>query len=97
MPAITQGSSRRGLLDVKMIALVAGETSVEVVLPEGGSCLQLCCSGWSLVVGVDAVSGSPHGDFTNDGRVRAAARRRPYRLGIVLAGVTSDLVGEVGN
>jgi hypothetical protein len=80
-----------------MIAVVAGETSVEVVLPERGSCLQLSCSGWSLVAGVDAVGGSPHGDFTDDGEVRAAARRRPYRLGIVLAGVASDLVGEVGN
>ena len=32
-----------------MAAVVAAacETSVEVVLPEGGSCLQLCCSGWS--------------------------------------------------
>jgi hypothetical protein len=95
MPAITQGSSRRGLL----IAVVAdaGETSVEVALPEGGSCLQLSCSGWSSVAGVDAVGSPPHGDFTNDGRVRAAARRRPYRLRIVLAGVASDPTGEVGN
>jgi hypothetical protein len=49
-----------------MIAVVAdaGETSVEAVLPEGGSCLQLSCSGWSSVVEVDTVSGSPHSDFT---------------------------------
>lgn len=77
--------------------VVAGETSVEVVLPEGRGCLQSCCSGWSWVAGVDAVSGAPHGDFTDDGEVWAAARRRPLRLGIVLAGVTSDVVGEVGN
>jgi hypothetical protein len=70
-----------------MIAPVAdaGETSVELVLPEGGSCLQLSCSGWSSVAGVDAVGGSPHGDFTHDGVVRAAALRRPHRLGIVLS------------
>jgi hypothetical protein len=38
VPAITWGWSRRGLLDVKMTDVViaaAGETSVEVVLPEG--------------------------------------------------------------
>ena len=80
-----------------VVVAAAGETSVEVVLPEGRSCLQLCCSGWSWVAGVDAVGGPPHGDFTNDGEVRAAARRRPHRLGFVLAGVTSDLIGEVGH
>jgi hypothetical protein len=67
------------------------------VLPEGGGCLQLCCSGWSWVAGVDAVGGAPHCDFTDDGEVLAAVGRRPHRLGIVSAGVTSDLVGEVGN
>jgi hypothetical protein len=35
--------------------------------------------------------------FTNDGEVRPAARWRPHRLGFVLAGGTSDLVGEVGH
>ena len=100
VPAITWGLSRRGLLDVEMTDVVvaaAGETSVEVVLPEGRSCLQLSCSGWSWVAGVDAVGGAPHGDFTDDGEVRVAARRRPHRMGIVLAGVISNLVGEVGN
>jgi hypothetical protein len=88
------------LCDVRTTAIVvaaAGETSVEVVLPEGRSCLQLSCSGWSWVAGVDAVGGTPHSDFTNDGEVRAAARRRPHRLGFVMAGVTSYLVGEVGD
>jgi hypothetical protein len=80
-----------------VVVAAAGETSVEVVLPEGRSCGQLCCSGWSWVAGVDAVGGPPHGDFTDDGEVRAAARRRPDRLGFVLAGVTSDLVGEHGH
>ena len=48
--AITRDSSRGLLLVVKMTDLVvaaAGETSVEVALPEGRSCLQLCCSGGS--------------------------------------------------
>jgi hypothetical protein len=82
---------------IAVVVAAACETSVEVVLPEGGSCLQLCCSGWSSVAGVDAVGGPPHGDFTNDDRVRAAARRRPHRLGFVLASVASDPIGEIGN
>jgi hypothetical protein len=81
-PAITRDSSRGSLLDVEMTDLVvaaAGETSVEVVLPEGRSCLLLCCSGGSWVAGVDAVYGPPHRDFTDDREVRAAPRRRPHR------------------
>ena len=57
-----------------VLVAAARETSVEVVLPEGGGCLQLCWSGWSWVAGVDAVGGPPHGDFTNDGEVLATAR-----------------------
>jgi hypothetical protein len=75
----------------------AGETSIEVVLPEGRSCLQLSWSGGSWVVGVHAVCGPPHGNFTDDGEVRAAARRHPHGQGCVSAGLTSDLVGEAGD
>jgi hypothetical protein len=100
VPAITCGWGRRALWDVKTTEVVVaapGEASVEVVLPEGPSCGQLCCSGWPWVVGVDAVGGPPHGDFTNDDEVRAAPRRRPHRLGFVLADVTSDPIAEVGH
>ena len=78
-----------------VVVAAAGEASVEVVLPEGRSYLQLCCSGWSWVVGVDAVGGPPHGDFTNDGEVLAAARRRPTRLWAVLTGLIPDVIGKV--
>jgi hypothetical protein len=78
------------------VVAAAGETSVEVVLPEGRSCGQLSCSGWSCVAGVDAIGSPPYGDFTDDGGVRAAVGWRPDRLGFVLAGVPSDQVGEVG-
>ena len=61
-------------------AAAPGETTVEVVLPQGGSSLQLSCSGWSWVAGVVAAGGSPHGDFTDDGDVVLVARRRPNRL-----------------
>jgi hypothetical protein len=80
-----------------VVVAAAGETAVEVVLPEGRGYGQLCCSGWSWVVGVDAVGGPPYGDFTDDGAVQLAARRRPHRLRFVLAGVPSDMVGEVGH
>jgi hypothetical protein len=79
------------------VVAAAGETSVEVVLPERRGCPQLCCSGCSWVAGVDAVGGPPHRDFTDDGEVRAAARLHPHRLGFVLADLASDPVGEVGN
>ena len=82
---------------IDVVIAAAGETAVEVVLPEGRSCLQLSCSGWSSVAGVDAVGSPPYGDFTKDGSVWAAARRRPYRLRIVLAGMASDPIGDVGN
>jgi hypothetical protein len=41
-----------------------GNVSVEVVLPQGGDGLQLSCSGWSAVFGVDAGGGAPDLDFT---------------------------------
>jgi hypothetical protein len=71
------------------------ETTVEVVLPEGGSCLQLSCSGWSWVPGVDAVGGSPHGHFTDDADVELAVRRCPNRLRAVLTGLISNVIGKV--
>ena len=58
---------------------------------------ELGSSGWSWVSGVDAVGGPPHGDFTDDGRVRVASRRRPDWLRRHLAGVVLDLIGEVGD
>jgi hypothetical protein len=73
----------------------AGETSVEVVLPEGGGSLQLSCSGWSWVRGVDAVGGSPHGYVTDDADVGLAARRRPNRLRAVPTGLISNVIGKV--
>jgi hypothetical protein len=84
-------------LDVNTVEAVAGprETTVELVLPEGGSSLQLSCSGWSWVPGVDAVGGSPHGYFTDDADVGLAARRRPNRLRAVLSGLISNVIGKV--
>jgi hypothetical protein len=76
-------------------AVAPGETPVEVVLPEGRGGLQLSCSGWSSVPGVDAVGGSPHGHVTDDADVRLAARRCPNRLRAVLTGLISNVIGKV--
>jgi hypothetical protein len=71
--------------------------SVEVLLPKGGHGLQLSCSGWSAVLGVDADGGPPDGDFPKEGDGRVAARRCPYRLFAVLAGAVSNLICEADN
>jgi hypothetical protein len=85
--------------DIQPAEVVAavGDTSVEVVLPEGGSRWQLCCSGGSVVLRVDPVGGPPDVDFTDEGDARPTARRSPHRLWAVLAGVTSNLIGAFGN
>jgi hypothetical protein len=79
------------------IVAAVGETSVEVALPKRRGCLQLCCSGWSWVVGVDAVGGPPHCNFADEGAAWVASRWCPDWLGVTLAGAILNLVGEVGD
>ena len=94
-PAIFSG----GLLalDILPAAVVAavGNTSVEVLLPEGGRGLQLACSGGSSVPGINSVGGPPYGDFTDNGDVRPTARHSPHRSRAVPVGVFPNLTGEV--
>ena len=54
-----------------------GESAVKALLAfrEGG--LELFWSGWSAVLGVDAVGGPPHGDISDEADVQVRARRRP--------------------
>jgi len=66
-------------------------------LPKGGRRLQVSCSGWSAVLRVDTVRGSPDGKFTKRGGCRVAAGRCPYRLFAAMAGTVSDLIREAGN
>ena len=54
-------------------------------------------SGWSRVLGIDAVGDPPHCDFTNEAAAWVAFRWCPDWLGITLAGVGLNLVGEVGD
>ena len=72
-----------------------GNGSVEILLPKGGRRLQLSCSGWSAVLGIDADGGSPDGDLTNQGGGRVvAARWCPYGLFAATAGAVSDVICE---
>ena len=72
-------------------------TSVEVVLPEGGRGLQLSCSRGSVIAPVDRVGGPPDLDFTDEGDARLTARRSPDRWRAVLVSVSSDMSSEVGD
>jgi hypothetical protein len=67
--------------DIQPAGVVAavGDTSVEVVLPEGGSGRQLFCSGGSVVLRVDPVGGPPDVDFTDEGDARPTAWPSPDR------------------
>src|SRR5215207_231750 len=73
-----------------------GDMSVESLFPQSRKRFELGSSGWSRVLGLDAVGGSPYCDFAEEGGVRVVSRCRPnWRAGTV-AGVVLDLVGEVG-
>jgi hypothetical protein len=51
---------------------------------------------WSRVLGIDAVGGSPHCDFANEGVV-TTSRSSPRWRTATLAGVILDLLGKVGD
>ena len=70
---------------------------VEVLFPEGRERFELGSSGWSRVLGIDAVAGAPHGDFADEGCARVVSWCSPDRRAVALAGVVLDLGGEVGD
>ena len=71
---------------------------VESLFPQGGSCIKLASAGWSRVLGIDAVSGSPHCDFANKSGVGMTSGCRPRLAGRRrVAEVILNLVGEVGD
>jgi hypothetical protein len=74
-----------------------GNPSLEMSLPFGRRDLQLVRSGSAAVLRVDAVRGSPDGDFTKKSGCRLAARWCPYPLFAAMAGAVSDLIREAGN
>jgi hypothetical protein len=70
---------------------------VEALFPEGREGFELGSSGWAQVLGIDAVGGAPHCDFTDEGGALVSSRWCPDWLGVTLAGAILDLVGEVGD
>ena len=74
-----------------------GNPSLETSLPFGRRDLRLLRSGSAAVVGIDAVGGTPDGDFTKEGGGRVAARRCPYGLFAIVVGGVSDLICEAGH
>ena len=85
-----------GIQPTEVVA-AARNTSVKVVLPEGGRRLSLSCSCGSVVLPVDPVGSPPDLDFTDEGDARLTARRSPDRWRAVLVSVSSDMSGEVGD
>jgi hypothetical protein len=76
-----------------------GDIPVEALFPQGDGCVELASSssGWSRVLGIDAVGGAPHRDFADEGGARMISLWCPGWLGVTLASVVLDLVGEVGD
>jgi hypothetical protein len=72
------------------------DMSVESLFPESRERFEWGFSGWSRVLGLDAVGGSPYCDFTHEGGVRVVSGCRPNWRGVILAGVILDLLGEIG-
>jgi hypothetical protein len=101
---VVGAASRCGLDCLSLVGLcicwrVAGtrDVPVEALFPEGWERFELASSGWSRVLGMDAVGGTPHCDFADEAGARVASRCSPDRLGVTLAGVVMDLVGEIGD
>jgi len=99
LAAITRGVSCLSALELRIPRQVIkpGDSSVEALLPQSGGCFELDASGWSRVPLIDAVGGPPYRNFANEGGAWVTSRRGPDRLGVVLAGVISNLLGEVGH
>jgi hypothetical protein len=71
---------------------------VEALFPDGRERFELASSsGWSRVLGIDAVGGAPDCDFADEGGPQLSSRWCPRWLGVALAGVVLNLGGEVGD
>ncbi len=70
---------------------------VEALFPKGRERFELGSSGWSRVLGIDAVGGAPHCDFADEGAARVASRCSPGWRVVSLAGVILNLVAEVSD
>ena len=92
------GASCVWLVGPRICGRVGGtrDVPVEALFPQGRKRFELGSSGWSWILGIDAVGGPPHCDFANEG-AGVSSRWCPDWLGVTLVGVVLDLVGEVGD
>jgi hypothetical protein len=97
--AITRGASCPSPLELRIPRQIikTGDSSVEALLPQGRGCFELDASGWSRVPLIDAVGGPPDRNFANECGAWVTFRRGPDRLGVLLASVISNSLGEVGH
>ena len=80
-----------------VVAAIKCGVPVEALFPEGWERFELGSSGWSRVLGIDAVGGAPYCDFADEGGAGVASRCSPGWRGGTLAGVVLDVGGEVGD
>jgi hypothetical protein len=70
---------------------------VEVLFSQGWKRFELSSSssssGWSRILGIDAVGRAPHCDFADERGAGVTPLWCPGWLGVALAGVVVDLVG----
>ena len=72
------------------------DISVEALSPQGRESFELgSTSGWSRVLGIDAVGSPPHCDLADEGGAQVGFRCSPGWLRVTVASVVLDLVGEV--
>jgi hypothetical protein len=84
-------------IHVGRVVAGVGDASIEMLLPFGRSGRQLFCSGGAGIVGIDAIGGPPHGDFTNESGAQRTVLLAPMGLSAVVVGVMSNVVGEVAD
>jgi hypothetical protein len=75
---------------------VTRDIPVEALFPYGGGCFELGSSGWSWILGTDAVGGPPYCNVADEGGARVTSWCSPYWGRANLVGMILDLVGEVG-
>jgi hypothetical protein len=77
------GASCVWLVGPRICGRVGGtrDIPVEVLFPQGREGFELACSsGWSWVLGIDAVGGPPHCNFADEGGAQVTPLCSPDRL-----------------
>jgi hypothetical protein len=81
VPVSRCGESCLSLVGPRICWRVGGtrDIPVEALFPQGRESFELGSSGWLQVLGIDAIGGSPHCDFADEGAARVASRCSPGR------------------